>query len=424
MSQAPSATTAATTDATALDLLREPLTLRSGLELPNRLVKAAMTESLADRDGDPTDLHVRLYERWAASGLGAMITGNCMVDRRYLERARNVVVDDLTDEGALRRYAAACQDVPTVVQLNHPGRQTNRAVAWQPVSASAGGAVEVLGLFGRPRALSTAEVEDVRDRFVDAAHRVVRAGFRGVQVHAAHGYLLSQFLSAATNQRDDRYGGDLAGRARLLLEVTQACREQLDDHVSVWVKVNSNDFRDGGIDEDEAAQVVRWLDEAGADVVEVSGGTYESLKFLDDEPTDRAAYFLDFARAVQSEVEVPIMLTGGFHEVTGMAEARRDGIELLGLARPLAADPDLATRLLDGTTDRAARPAPSLPESLPGGLAETSRVGWYRLRMELAARDLRPWSPPAPVAAADYALREVVTALADLPRRRRRVRAR
>jgi 2,4-dienoyl-CoA reductase-like NADH-dependent reductase (Old Yellow Enzyme family) len=250
----------------------------------------------------------------------------------------------------------------------------------------------------------------------------VAAGFRGIQVHAAHGYLLSQFLSAATNRRDDRYGGDLAGRARLLLEIVQTCRDQLDDHVSVWVKVNSNDFRTGGLAEDEAAQVVGWLDELGVDVVEVSGGTYESLRFLDDEPVGSAAYFLDFARAVQRDVEVPLLLTGGFHETTGMVEARRDGIELIGLARPLAADPDLARRLLDGTTQRAARPAPSLPDALPGGLAETSRVGWYRARMELAARGLPAVSPPAPIAAADYALREVVTALGDLPRRRRRIR--
>lgn len=399
--------------------LTQPLTLRSGLVLDNRLVKAAMTESLSDRDGDPTAMHERLYRRWADSGLGAMITGNVMVDRRYLERARNVVVDGLTDEAALRRYAAACSAVPTVVQLNHPGRQCNRAVAWQPVSASETEGVPLFGLFGRPRALSTAEVEDVRDRFVDAAVRVVQAGFRGVQVHAAHGYLLSQFLSGATNHRTDRFGGDLAGRARFLLEVVEATRAALPDHASVWVKVNSNDFRRGGFTEDEAATVVRWLDETGVDVVELSGGTYEQLVFLADDPTDTAAYFLDFARSVQGDVEVPLLLTGGFTDVAGMAEALDAGVDLIGLARPLAADPDLAARLLDGSATRAPRPAPSLPEPF----TDTSRVGWYRLQMELAARGRPLWhAAPAALSAADYAVREIVTALADRPRRHLRLR--
>lgn len=400
------------------DALARPLTLRSGLQLDNRLVKAAMTEGLADRHGDPSDWHDRLYRRWGASGLGAMLTGNVMVDRRYLERARNVVVDAATDESALRRYAVACSEVPTLVQLNHPGRQCNRLSAWRPVAPSAGEGVHLLGMFGRPRALSTAEVEDVRDRFVDAAVRSVRAGFRGVQVHAAHGYLLSQFLSAATNQRTDRYGGDLAGRARLLLEICDATMAALPDHASVWVKVNSNDFRRGGFSEDEAARVVRWLDQAGVDVVELSGGTYESVAFLDDDPTDRDAFFLDFARAVQADVEVPLLLTGGFHDVDGMARALDDGVALVGLARPLAADFDLAGKLLDGSSTAAPRPA----RGLPGPLEDASRVGWYRLRMEQAGRGRPLRDAPPAIAAADYALRGLALQAIETPWRLARLR--
>lgn len=403
---------------TPAEALAQPLELRSGLQLENRLVKAAMTEGLADRHGDPSDWHVRLYERWGASGLGAMLTGNVMVDRRYLERARNVVADPATDDAALRRYAAACSAVPTLVQLNHPGRQCNRLSAWRPVAPSAGAGVSLLGMFGRPRALSTAEVEDVRDRFVDAAVRVVRAGFRGVQVHAAHGYLLSQFLSAATNQRTDSYGGDLAGRARLLLEICEATMAALPEHASVWVKVNSNDFRRGGFSEDEAARVVRWLDETGVDVVELSGGTYESVAFLGDDPTDRDAFFLDFARTVQADVEVPLLLTGGFHDVDGMARALADGIALIGLARPLAADLDLAGKLLDGTATRAPRPA----RGLAGPLDDAAQVGWYRLRMEQAARGAPLRDAPPVVAAADYALRGLALQALEAPWRRARLR--
>ena len=403
----------------AVDALASPLVLRSGLRLGNRLVKAAMTEGLADADGDPSPWHDRLYRRWGASGLGAMITGNAMVDRRYLERARNVVVDPLTDDAAMRRWAAACSDVPTVVQLNHPGRQCNRLSTRRPVSASAGENVHLLGMFARPRALSTDEVHDVRDRFVDAARRCVEAGFRGVQVHAAHGYLLSQFLSAATNQRTDRYGGDLARRARLLLEVCEATIAALPDHASVWVKVNSNDFRRGGFEEEEAARVVRWLDETGVDVVELSGGTYESVVFLEDDPDDTAAFFLDFARGVVGDVDVPLMVTGGFHDVEGMARALDDGVALIGLARPLAADMELAGRLLDGTATRAPRPAPNAP----GPLEEAGRAGWYRLQMELAARDRGSWSGlPATVAALDYAVRGLALQALHNPGRLARAR--
>lgn len=399
--------------------LTRPIVLRSGLRLDNRLVKAAMTEGLADGHGDPSPWHDRLYRRWVASGLGAMITGNAMVDRRYLERARNVVIDPLTDDAAMRRWAAACSEVPTVVQLNHPGRQCNRLSTRRPVSASAGDNVHLLGMFARPRALSTDEVVDVRERFVAAARRCVDAGFRGVQVHAAHGYLLSQFLSAATNRRTDRYGGDLAGRARLLLEVCEATVAALPDHASVWVKVNSNDFRRGGFSEPEAARVVRWLDDTGVDVVELSGGTYESVAFLEDDPDDRAAFFLDFARGLVGEVEVPLMVTGGFHDTAGMSRAIDDGVALVGLARPLAADLDLAGRLLDGSAARAPRPA----GNAPGLLEEAGRAGWYRLQMELAARGRRPWpSLPPTLAALDYALRGMTIQALNNPRRLARVR--
>ncbi len=397
--------------------LARPLTLRSGLTLDNRLVKPAMTEGLADRDGNPTPLHDRLYARWGAGGVGAQITGNAMVDRRYLERSRNVVLDAAVDEGTLRRWAAACDEVPTIVQLSHAGRQTNRVVSRRPVSASSTSAVRQLGAFAPARALSTAEVRDVRERFVASAKRAVRAGFRGVQLHAAHGYLLSQFLSPATNQRRDDYGGSLDNRARLLLEIAEQLLAELPE-ASVWVKVNSNDFRRGGFDDAQAATVVRWLDEVGVDVVELSGGTYEALAFL-AQPDESEAFFIDFARAVQRDVEVPLMLTGGFHDVAAMAHAVEEGIDLVGLARPLAAEPELAARLLDGTVTEAPRPAPRLP----GPLGDAADVGWYRLQMEMYARGRDGWSAaPGPVTAADYVLRELATAAIDGRHRRRIIR--
>ncbi|MFT6803949.1 MAG: 2,4-dienoyl-CoA reductase-like NADH-dependent reductase (Old Yellow Enzyme family) [Nitriliruptoraceae bacterium] len=403
--------------AASASALAQPLTLRSGMTLPNRLVKAAMTEGLANRDGNPTPMHQRLYRRWAAGGVGSMVTGNVLVDRRYLERSRNVVADAAVDEDALRRFAAACEGAPTVVQLSHAGRQTNRMLARRPVSASSTSAVRKLGGFAPARALSTDEVYDVRDRFIASAVRVVRAGFRGVQLHAAHGYLLSQFLSPATNQRRDQYGGSLDNRARLLLEIAEGIADAVPE-ASIWVKVNSNDFRRGGFDEAQATAVVRWLDEAGVDVVELSGGTYEHVAFLEPD-SEKDAYFIDFARAIKRDVEVPLLLTGGFADAAAMTAAVHDGISLIGLARPLAADPELAGALLDGSATSAPRTAPRLP----GPLADAADVGWYRLQMELYGRGRTGWvGAPSAVAAADYVLRELITAAIDGPHRRRIVR--
>src|SRR4051812_21176197 len=216
--------------------LAQPLTLPCGMTLPNRIVKAAMTEALADVDNNPTARIEELYRRFAAGGPGLILTGNVMVDRRHLERARNVVADAATDRAALERYAAACQAVPTVVQLSHPGRQANRLVQPNPVGPSPAAPVGMAGLFACPRALTVDEITDLRRRFVEAARLVVEAGFAGVQVHAAHGYLLSTFLSPDLNTREDAYGGSPRNRARLLLQIVGDLREALPAGAAVGVK--------------------------------------------------------------------------------------------------------------------------------------------------------------------------------------------
>jgi len=200
--------------------LSDPLTLPCGLTLPNRLGRAAMTEGLADRRNDPTERHFRLYEANAAGGAGLILTGNAMVDRRHLERARNVVIDPVTDRDAMRRWAQAAGP-RALVQISHPGRQTTRFVNSHPVSPSGGPAVALAGLFAGPRELSTGEIIEIRTRFVTAGRLAVEAGFAGVQVHAAHGYLLSSFLDPNLNLRQDDYGGSIDGRSRLLLETIE-----------------------------------------------------------------------------------------------------------------------------------------------------------------------------------------------------------
>lgn len=232
--------------------LNEPLTLPSGLVLPNRIAKAAMTENLADADNQPTVRHERVYRRWAEGGSGLLITGNLMVDRRYLERSRNIVADRHLDIGRLRQVRTAAAGTPMLAQLNHPGRQANRFITSRPPAPSAGDAVAMLGLFGRPRALSADEIEAIVAGFGSAAALCEQAGLDGVQVHAAHGYLLAQFLSPQVNQRTDEWGGDVPGRARALVRAVRAARAATSPGFTVAVKLNSSDFRHGGFTEDDA----------------------------------------------------------------------------------------------------------------------------------------------------------------------------
>jgi 2,4-dienoyl-CoA reductase-like NADH-dependent reductase (Old Yellow Enzyme family) len=413
-------------------ILGSPLTLPSGLRVPHRIVKAAMTENLADRDNQPSVRHERLYRRWArgADG-GLLVMGNLMVDRRFLERSRNIVADDHLDVAALRRVREAAAGSPVVAQVNHPGRQTNRFVASRPVAPSAeAGAVPMLGLFGRPRALSADEIETVVAGFGRAAALCADAGLDGVQVHAAHGYLLAQFLSPHVNRRDDAWGGDVAGRARALVGAVRASRARGGDGFTVSVKLNSSDFRHGGFTEDDAERVVRMLVDEGVDLIEVSGGTYESPALFGEvaelapgdpgDPGDQSAsvkeaYFAAFARRARAASgEVPIMLTGGIRTRAAMEALLGDGgVDLIGLARPIAIDPDLPSRLLAGA------PGASLPRyTLPtvAGLAGESE--WYEHQIGRlgAGRDVKPSLHPV-VAASTFVGGELVRGLSGRRRR-------
>lgn len=361
--------------------LARSLTLPSGLVLPNRIAKASTSESLAER-GDPTARLERLYRTWSEGGAGLVLTGNAMVTRRYRERMGNVVLDDKTDRAALARYAAAAKTAgnAALVQISHPGRQVMRHVASDPVAPSAGPAVNIPGAFARPRALREDEIESILDAFALAAGMVVEAGFDGVQVHAAHGYLASQFLSPRVNHREDRWGGSLENRARFLLEAVRRVRAKIGAGKTLAVKLNSSDFQKGGFTPEEAFDVVAMLETAGIDLLELSGGNYESLALLGLDAKvstrTREAYFLEYARTARTRTKVPIMLTGGFRSRAVMEAAIDEGaIDVAGLARPICFEPDLPKRLLSGACARAEpfeRPKASL--ELLEGAAET---GYY-----------------------------------------------
>lgn len=406
--------------------LAAPLTLPSGLTLPHRIGKAPMTENLADADNQATPALERLYRRWAAGADGGLlITGNLMVDRRYLERSRNVVADAHLDVTALRRVREAAASSPVIAQLNHPGRQTNRFIARRPVAPSAeAGAVRMMGLFGAPRAMSAAEVEDVVARFGRSAARCEEAGLDGVQVHAAHGYLLAQFLSPHTNRRTDRWGGDVVGRSRALVEAVRAVRASTGPRFTVSVKLNSSDFRHGGFTEDDAEQVVGLLVEEGVDLIEISGGTYENPALFGEVEalrgagtTAKEAYFAGFARRVRARAAgVPLMLTGGIRTRSAMVDLLADGgVDVIGLGRPLAIDPDLTRRLLAG---EEGGPLPRYTLPTVAGLAGESE--WYELQIARMGAGREPDPSLRPVTAATrFVTGELTRGLAGGRRRAR-----
>ncbi len=343
--------------------LNSPLRLPCGVELPNRLLKSAMTEGLADDHDRATGRHATLYRRWARGGTGTLVSGNVMIDRRFLERPGNVVIDGNGGRAALRHWTAAGTSAGNQfwMQISHPGRQCGRLVSRRPLAPSEVG-LDLLGLFARPAAMTAADIEDALERFARVAGIAREAGFTGVQLHAAHGYLISEFLSPLINRRSDAWGGDLAARARFLMEAVTRTRRAVGADFPLAVKLNSADFQKGGFGFSDSIKVVQWLEAAGVDLVEISGGSYEQPAMFAiegrtetvDEPLRestrrREAFFLDFAERLRREVKLPLAVTGGFRTRAAMNDAlRRKALDVIGMARPLVVEPDLSGRLLKG----------------------------------------------------------------------------
>ena len=349
--------------------LHSELRLPSGSIIKNRIAKAAMTEGLADVEDNATAGHVNLYRSWAQGGSGLLITGNVMVDRRYLERPGNVVIEDRRGLTQLQEWAAAGSEDNTHLwmQISHPGRQCSRIVSTQPLSPS-DVQLHLMGNFAKPRSMTEAEIEQAIARYANTALIAKEAGFSGVQIHAAHGYLISQFLSPITNKRSDQWGGSLDNRARFLLAIIHAVREAVGEAFPVAVKLNSADFQKGGFDLHDSAQVATYLAQEGIDLLEISGGTYEQVRLLGhsgdqqqaEDPNvrsstrQREAYFLDYAKTIQQALnsagqKIPLMVTGGFRSRLTMVEALAQGeLDMIGLARPLCADVDIPRLLISG----------------------------------------------------------------------------
>jgi len=375
-------------------LLQQTLTLTHGASLPNRIAKSAMSERLGDADGRPSPELVRLYERWGAGGTGLLITGNVMVDRSALGETGNVIIEDARDLDALSAWAAGAKKNGARVwmQINHPGRQSPRNLSPQPVAPSAIGVRGTGGMFATPRALEASEIEAIVQRFATTARVAEQAGFDGVQIHGAHGYLVSQFLSPLSNQRDDAWGGDAERRRRFLIEIVRAIRSAVN--ISVGLKLNSADFQRGGFDEAESMAVLEALDGEGLDLIEISGGTYESAKMFEEtNPTHesskrREAFFLDYVEKARARISTPLLLTGGFRTRAGMVEALEGGaVDVVGMARPIAVDPELPARLLSGESSAAQ------PVKIATGIKKLDAViqgAWYQAQIDRVGRGLEP----------------------------------
>ncbi|QLB59951.1 NADH:flavin oxidoreductase/NADH oxidase family protein [Acinetobacter indicus] len=325
----------------------------------NRIIKGAMSEALANTAGQPNQLHLGLYEAWAKGGLGCAITGNVMVDIRAKNEPGVVAIESERDLAKLQQWAQIGKQYGMVqlVQLSHPGRQCPKGLNKETVAPSAVPFSPALATtFGTPRELREDEILDIIQRFARAAQICEQAGFEGVQLHGAHGYLISQFLSPLTNKRQDRWGGSIDNRMRFLLEIYQAVRAATSEDFIISVKLNSADFQRGGISEEDVIQVFKAIDAAGIDLIEVSGGTYEAPAMAGVKAEKRKAstlareaYFLEFAERIRQEVRCHLMVTGGFRTVQGMNTALTSGAcDFIGIARPFAVEPDLAHRLLAG----------------------------------------------------------------------------
>lgn len=344
--------------------LFEPVALPNGVTLKNRLAKAATEESLAAYGQVPDDKLENLYGRWAKGGAGLLITGNVMVSPAAMSGPASVVLQDGTDLEPFKKWAQAGRQTDTQfwMQINHPGRQMFAALGEEAVSASAI-PVDIPGMsknFDLPRELSDDEIRDLIDRFANTAALAETAGFTGAQIHAAHGYLVNQFLSPLTNRRSDQWGGSLENRARFLFEIVKAVSARVSDDFCVAVKLNSADFQKGGFDHDDAKWVVEQLGDMRVDLVELSGGSYESPamqgRAKDGTSTERReAYFVGFAREIAAIAKMPIMVTGGIRARAVAEDAIANktggiGVSVLGIARALAFEPDLVNNWKNNKT--------------------------------------------------------------------------
>ena len=372
--------------------------LPNGSVLKNRIAKSAMSENFGTRNQAPSMGLINAYKVWAKGNPGLLITGNVMVDSKALGEAHNVVVEDYKDFELLKKWAKSVEGTGVHLwpQINHPGRQAfaainRKTVAPSAISLSLGSASK---MFKIPKALSDEEIWSIIKRFGNTARIMKEAGFTGCQIHGAHGYLVSQFLSPNSNVRTDQWGGSLSNRARFVLEVYREIRHQVGSDYPIAIKINSADFQRGGFSEEESLEVISFLGNEGIDLIEISGGTYERPVMIKGDRKKstilRESYFLDYIEKARKLIKTPLMLTGGFRSVSVMEKALEGGnLDVVGLARPFCLYPNLANQIFDGSVERFETPIPKI------GIKFLDKLGgvelpWYELQIQRIGKGKSP----------------------------------
>ena len=336
------------------NLLFTPITLPNETTIKNRFFKSAMSEGMGTRDFQPKKNIATLYKRWAEGGTGLIITGNIMVDPKGTAEPGNIVFDKNSNMEILKNWANQGQQhgAKVMVQLNHPGKQAPKTIAKETVAPSAVPLGNGLNkLFSTPRALTTSEVEELVQKFVTSAKITKEAGFSGVQIHAAHGYLISQFLSPHDNRRTDKYGGSLENRMRFLKEIYLGMREELGKNFTIGIKINSTDFKEDGLTEEDSLKTIIELANLGLDFVEISGGTYERPAMMGaTSKSTNQVFFAEYSKKLKQKIEIPVVVTGGIRSINAMNTLLNDNTtDFIGIARPLTIDPNIPNKIKQGT---------------------------------------------------------------------------
>ena len=336
------------------NLLFTPITLPNGTTIKNRFFKSAMSEGMGTRDFQPKKNITTLYKRWAEGGTGLIITGNIMVDPKGTAEPGNIVFDKNSNMEILKDWAKQGQQhgARVMVQLNHPGKQVPKTIAKETVAPSTIPLGNGLNkLFSTPRALTTSEVEELVQKFVTSAKVAKEAGFSGVQIHAAHGYLISQFLSPHDNRRTDKYGDSLENRMRFLKEIYLGMREELGKDFTIGIKINSTDFKEDGLTEEDSLKTIIELANLGLDFVEISGGTYERPAMMGaTSKSTNQVFFAEYSKKLKQKIEIPVVVTGGIRSINAMNTLLNDNTtDFIGIARPLTIDPNIPNKIKQGT---------------------------------------------------------------------------
>ena len=403
------------------NLINESFTLPCGQVIKNRICKAAMTERIAKGNNLAHQGHANLYDRWADGNIGISLTGNVQVDRRNLEGPANVAIDKNNYKeqfDALKAWSKAGTKNNTQLwmQISHAGRQTPGEINSSPMAPSDIG-LKIPGKnFGTPTPMTEEDILDVIDRFVFTAKIARDTGFTGVQFHSAHGYLLSEFLSPDINNRTDAWGGSIENRARIHLEIIKRCRQEVGEDFPISVKLNSADFQKGGFSPNESIKVAQMLENAGVDIIEISGGTYEQPKLIGVEASinakrsekrkestiAREAYFLEYAQDIRKAVSIPLMVTGGFRTREGINDALQSNVcQIVGIGRPLCADPYCIKKMISGELETlpsfektlSLGPSilsPSSPFTLIKVINAFASMAWFYQQIKNMAKGLMP----------------------------------